>query len=414
MTGLALSPRRVARNTASRGAGTLLAQAGKAVAALLVARRLGPEALGVFSVVLVTVSALARCATLGVDTLLVRELNRVRPLIAVRTAMALAAGGALLAAALCLVGPSLVGAGDDVVQAFAAGALFVLLTPPVLVLGASFNGRERMDLEAWPLVVEGVLAVVAVAAVLASGAGVPGALLALGLARLANLACSVVLHRRLPAQQPATSAPIPEVLRHSGPMWGSSIVSALLQRIDVLVLALLVGPEQVGLYVAASTVVLVLADLGMHYTYALFPVLSRATGSCDADLLSMLRTVTRRLMTWLTAVAAVLVLTAEPVVTLVYGRDFADSAPLLVLLAVLLPLRVVASLWGLALTATGQQVRRFALALVALAASATAVTVLAAARSAAGAAVAVVLVEVLVLVLLHRGLRAPNAAAASG
>lgn len=405
MTGLRWSARRVAANTVSKAVASSLAQGSKAVAALLVARELGAEALGVFSIVLVVAAAVGRCATLGVDTLLVREMNRPAPLLQPTRALRIALSGAALSTFVLLVAPRLAGAGDDLVTAFAASAVLVLLTPAVLVLAASFQARERVDLEAWPLAAEGVIAIATVAAVLHAGGGVPSVLLILGLCRLVNVAVSAVLHARLRAAAPAPDAPLRAVLHQSSAMWGSSVVRALLQRVDVLLLALFVDARQVGLYVAASTVVLVLADVGMHFTYALYPVLCRARDGADPALIALLRVTTRRLVVVLGAAALLLAAVASPLVVTAYGQEFAPAASLLVLLAALLPLRVVTSLWGLALTAGGRQYEQLLICAGALAAAGLAVPVAAAARGASGVALAVVAVELLIVVLFRVALR---------
>ncbi|MGH3443358.1 MAG: hypothetical protein ACRDUY_15210, partial [Nitriliruptorales bacterium] len=78
---LALSGRRLARNTASRTFGSVISLAAGTVAGLLVARELGPDRFGSFSVVWAIAWAAGITVPLGFDLLLVRELNRRPPLL---------------------------------------------------------------------------------------------------------------------------------------------------------------------------------------------------------------------------------------------------------------------------------------------------------------------------------------------
>lgn len=360
MSTMALSTRRVAKNALSQVVTFGLSGASKAVVAVLVARWLGPHSFGTFTLVWTIASMLSFFSPLGLDQLLIRELNRSagRYEIEISLPLATLVGGAFAAA--MAMGPLVVGAGHEMTAAFMAGGAFVVLSAPVLIFRACFHARERMELETMGLAIEGVVSAVVVAVVLAAGAGVPAALLALSAGRLANLIVSATMYSRLfgsPRPRLVTSRWM-EMLRVSIPMGFGYIFHTLMIRFDVVMLALMRSPEDVGLYTSATVIVLTIPMFATAFNTSLYPVLSRATGDDDPELLKVFTSTWNALLVLGCACAAGLTVLAAAIVDLFYGGGFAEAAWIVAALAWVLPLRSVNNLCGVVLNATDRATAR--------------------------------------------------------
>src|SRR5687768_15332150 len=170
MSDLALSTRRVAKNTISQVASFAIGTAAYAVAAILVARQLGPHGLGVFSPAWQLAIMLSVVALFGVDQLLIREMSRL-PAHDVAPTLTVSIITTATAGAVVALFPVLLGQPDAVSRAFVAAGVYIAASGPTLVGRAAFHARERMEIESLSIIVESVIALVAMAIVLARGGG---------------------------------------------------------------------------------------------------------------------------------------------------------------------------------------------------------------------------------------------------
>lgn len=126
---------------------------------------------------------------------------------------------------------------------------------------------------------------------------------------------------------------------------------------DKIVLARISGPEAAGVYAAAYRVLEVAYTPVRALLGAAFPRMFRHGADGTAALAPLLRRLLRYGLGYaLLAVPAVVLL--APVVPLLLGDEFADVAPVLASLAVLIPLRTVRALPADTLTGAGYQGRR--------------------------------------------------------
>lgn len=360
MTSLDFSPNRLARNGASRWATTIVGQGAKGVIAILVARYLGASAFGTFSVVWTIATIAAHYAPLGIDNLLIRELSKPSPAVDLRRALPFVSTVGGLTAAVLVAGSWWLSAESTTVEAFVAVAPYVALTAPVLVFGATFNARERMELETAVEAVEGAVSLIAAWIILSTGGGIVAVLAALSLGRVVNLAVAVVIHRFLPALPTAEVAVgLLGVVRLSIPMGGVRVLTAVIQRADIVILGLFIAADVVGVYSAAAIAVVLLADAMSELGRAAYPPLSRAHGPRDPEFRQVFDVVWRAQMVLVISATVGLAILATPVATMVFGDDFAASGPLLAVLAMGLILRTLGNFVGIALYALGRQWNRF-------------------------------------------------------
>src|SRR5205823_4644438 len=118
------------------------------------------------------------------------------------------------------------------------------------------------------------------------------------------------------------------ILAQSLPIAVADVTRTVVFSFDVLLIGLLLGEAAVGRYVAAYRLLLLVLTLGGFYYTALMPSLTRAFGSGrPGDAAAILRLAARG-ATLLTAPVAVGgVVLATPLLTALYGADYAAAAP---------------------------------------------------------------------------------------
>lgn len=340
--------------------GSGLAERGASlVVALLVSRALGADGLGVYVAVIAYFQLLTVAAELGVSNHLVREIARDPG--ATGRWMAHAGELAVLAAVAVsgvafLVLPHL---GMD--EALREGTTIVLFG----LVPAALNVVSRAVLVAHQRVVHDAVANAAGATVLVvsgwllvrGGAGVNALLVSYVATRvLITTYCLVVIHRRIaPLRADLDVAFARHLLRGLRPFAGSTIVGALFARPELLLLSALASPAQVGYFAAAFKAVDLWQLLPETYMLSAYPVLARAHEQDPAGAASMQRTAATGLLFLGLPLTAGVVLTAEPLIRLLYGPGFEDAAPLLRLMAVLAALFCVHTVQWRSLSARGEQ-----------------------------------------------------------
>ena len=364
---MALSRRRVFKNSVAQLLSHVLAGGSKALAAVMVARSLGPEGMGVFSLSWTLAGTLSFLAVFGIDYLLIRELARSGDRKMLESSFTLAC---LLGAgvAVMLVGTSiLIGSHTPIVQALAGAAGYIAISAPVLVLRASFHAAEKMEYESLATTVEGAFALAGVAAALSLGWGVPGAIGGLAVGRSAALVVSLVLYRKVwgalqPRWEPAAWAPM---LKVSIPMAVSYAFTAVYMRFDVVLLAALRPASEVGLYGAVSVIILTIPIFASSFSGSLYPVLSRAGSAEHPEVKKVFASSVRLLLMVSVPMTAGLFLLAGPILQLTYGADFSSATHALMVLSFVLPMRYVNNLVGHVLTAVDRQNKRTAAVVIA-------------------------------------------------
>lgn len=352
--GLALSTRRVLKNTVSQALSFGAAMAMGGVAAVLVARALGPDGLGVFMPAWQLAVSLSIVALLGIDQWTIRELARGNTTRQLESTLALSCVLGLLFGSGAAFLPSLVGVDEELARAFVVAGAYVAVSAPALVLRFSFHARERMEVETLTVLVEAVVALVAVPLALALGASAAWAIVGLGAGRVANLLLAVGCSRRLWGRL----GPRPEIrrwgtiLRASIPLGVSFSFTTMVLRFDVVLVGILLSTRDAGVYSAAAVVTFAIPMIVTSLNRSLYPVLSRAHHLDHPELRTVFARTWRFLFVTGLAMAAGLAVLARPAVELVFGADFAPSADVLAALAWLLPIRLLNNLCATTLNAT--------------------------------------------------------------
>ena len=298
---------------------------------IIIARVLGVDRLGAYSYALGIAALFSLLPNLGLSTVVTRTIAQ-NPV----------AGAGVVRSALRIQG-LVAGAVVVVIPAFAAllpeqpvPITWVALAAVQLAIGtlswpylAVLSGHARYDRVAVAELLcglggSGSLIVAALVSGSVAGfltAHVAGAALAVLIARFA---AAPFLPRRQTPRRPLAS-----LLRESIPFGATAAVQSLYTRVDVLLLGQMAPTSAVGLYSAAYKPITLMASFGAT-AGTLFPVLAQWSGT--GPLVPFERAV-RGLAVVAPALALGLSGLAQPLLVLLYGRDFAAAAPVLIVLA---------------------------------------------------------------------------------
>lgn len=323
--------RRVLVNTGALTSASLYRIGMSFVLQLLIARRLGVDGLGHYTIAMAYLNVSQVISELGLPALLVRDLAQApthrrsyfRAQLGIETLAAVLTWGGLVLLSLVLpynettrIGLWLVGASlplfaiSSVAQTlFQAGermelVMWIELLVNTLILGFSIVVLWRMPDEL------ALIAVIVVAQAIASAVCV----------------LLVWRSRLLRGEQEVVPVNYPQLLRQATPFFGMSMGDVLLQRLDILLLSIVAGPTVTGVYSAAYNVVRVLMKLVQSFWRALYPTLSRLHAQSEAQYQRLARLSLRYGLVMLLPMATVGAVVAGGALNLIFGGDYAASA----------------------------------------------------------------------------------------
>ena len=352
--------RRLASNTGWRLGAFGARTVGGITATILVARLEGPHGLGRFQFALALTLLLSFLVTLGLPKQLVLDLAR-RPDLArdrVDAALLFAVGsGLLLTAAVLAVGAAI---GTDV-GLIVIAALALVADAATRIVLALFWAYERMRYEAIAVGAQEVAFVGLVVAALTGGLGVRGALLAYLASRVVGFVAAwfiAATKLHCPTRPRWVAGTMRDTLRKTTPFAIDDGLSLAYIRVDAVMLGALRGQTAVGLYQAATNLVLYLNVLPRMLNMSMYPQMSRAWPDNGAEL-RRLRDFSLRLLGLASMPIAVgSLLLAPRILELVYGPGFEGAVIVYQLLAPIIPIRMLGNTLGTALTSVDRQAQR--------------------------------------------------------
>jgi O-antigen/teichoic acid export membrane protein len=119
------------------------------------------------------------------------------------------------------------------------------------------------------------------------------------------------------------------VLRNSSPFLYGSVVTAGYSSLDVVIISLLANEQEVGWYAAAATLMGTLLFLPNTIVTSLFPALAQAHRESEAAAFELLARATRTTMLMAVPIGIGTIVIATPLVTRLYGADFAPAGQVL-------------------------------------------------------------------------------------
>lgn len=349
------------------------AQVGQAVVSLiftvLLARALGPSQRGAYALALAVPGIIAVAVQGGLGSALAfvtAKKEHPAPALA-GASIVLGAGFAIASTAIGLVYLALTGwtpFADVEASVLVAGVATLLTSVPLTILPGFVLGRERYG--AYNLVTSATAVVgiaAATVAVIIVGSGVFGALVASTLASAVVLVAMAVFIKR---DVGLTLRPPPGLYRRLAGYGGLSQLGDALgylnYRADLVIIGVLLGPTEVGLYAIGVALVERLWLLSRGASTVLF-----ARAAADDTGSEQLTGLVARTTLWVNLLASgVLFVAARPVIRLLFGSEFVAAANATRILLLGVSALAVARVFANAIAAKGRPGAN--LAIVALAA----------------------------------------------
>ncbi len=324
---------------------------------VMVMRGLGVEGFGVYGYVSTLVGLAAFGAGMGMDRLIKREMARDEALAGKHVATGLAAAALLSLAtgAALLAWVALVDGRPQVLGATALAALALGLQSLAVVPVSYFHAIRRMGL--------GVRANAAGRLVLTVATGI---FLLLHFDARAVFAAQVLdatvafgllwrTYRTLDTPPLRTRWPdVIGLVRAALPFGTNALCVSIYLTVDVVLLAHARGDADVGVYRGAVMLLTMLTLLAETLSTGVFPRMARHLGRPDLAGIE-LRFASRVLLAFSIPAAVGGMLTAEPLMVLLGGPDYAASALPFLMMVPLLPLRFLSNSYGMTLSALDRQ-----------------------------------------------------------
>lgn len=300
-----------------------------------VPRKLGPTAIGELVIATSVTAILGTFVTQGAGTLLTKEIAR-EPEVAGRLV-----GGAMVMRLACVVPAFLVTTLYAWLLHFSAEqtTLVWLATAGMLAaalsgaLQAAFSGMERMEFIAYANVIgNGLTSILGIALILSGGKVVALMVLDVALTVIVLVLNVVWARRLLSIRWRGSIAVIPHIVRGGLSYWIGGLFFVTYLWIDSVLLSMMAPASVVGWYGAPTqlftSVLMVSGVLGTAW----FPRMAAAFKDGPRQLRDVARPAVEAVVVVSLPIAIGIVLTAKPLVQLLYGARFAGAAPVLVVL----------------------------------------------------------------------------------
>jgi len=327
------SGRTILRNFAALSGAQMISMAAGLISTVVLARALGPETYGILGFGVAFISYFSIFVNMGVDTYAMREVARDRGTISdtVGTVLPLRAGLALFLFGLLYLVTTNLEQSDRVktVLLIQGAGLFATAISVDFV----FQGVQRMGVIGLRQALASIASVIAVVALvrapadLFAAAAIPIIVnLVSGAALIAVLVYVWGIPRLLvvPRQWWA-------YLTNSFPVAITILMTTVIINMDIVILGFLRSEQEVGLYVAASRVLIVALVFGNMVHNAFFPALVTVRDNVETAK-QMAKDHAKAVMFVGAPIGAFGIAFAEPIVTLLFGPEYLGSAFVLILL----------------------------------------------------------------------------------
>jgi O-antigen/teichoic acid export membrane protein len=396
--------RLVARNTIIQLGGRALTLVIALASLMVLTRYLGVEGIGQYLLV-ISFLGLLNFSDLGLLLITVRELSAgkedqdvlVGNVLVMRVVSALFSMVLAATVAIALDYP------DEVTAAIIVGSVsYLFVAVGSGSLGAVFIANLRMEFQVLANVVQYVTFLVLVSAVVYFELGLIPLVIAYNISMLASCITIVITSRRFVSPRLQMDAALwRRIIFASLPAGVNTIAWVLYSRIDMVMLSQMQGDEAVGLYGLAYRFVDLAWPLGFFFVGSVYPLLSRHFKSSENDEFRwLLQRATDVIALLALGPITIMVVFAEPILTIVASDEFVPATTTLQILAVAIFPLWMGMLSSYTVLALEKQWWLIVIGLVALAINVGANLILIPAYSYEGAAVTTLLTEVSALSML--------------
>lgn len=313
-----------------------------AVLTLYLVRALGPESYGVFGLALGAATIAMLLSDMGVSHSTARFVaERLDKRTVVGSILADALRLRLLLATFVEIGlvalaePIAAAYGEpDLAWALRGMALAVFFQSVLILYLDSFTAMGRISRNVWIILIESFAETTASIALVALGAGAAGATFGRAIGYAIGAAAAVAVATRMIGRTAfrLRAAPVGDshtraIAGYALPLLVTNSAYALYSTADILLIGALLTTTAVGLFSAPLRLTAFMGILGLAVANAVAPRLARQREDPSAVL--ALRAALRYLVMFQAVLIAPLIVWAEPIVDLLLGPDYAESADVL-------------------------------------------------------------------------------------
>lgn len=378
------------------------------VSTLVIIRYLGPASYGNFVLVLTLTMLIGLIADFGLVKLATREVARELHSEDEVLGTVLLARLCLAAACVGLLQLSLFGLGEPASVHWAGlVASVAYFGSALMVASVAFYVRVKQQYEAVIQVCMEAFETTFIVVLVARHASLPALFVPPSVAALAGgTAALLIARRRFGVRFRLALARLPYLMKEALPLGPALLISVCYLKLDILMLAILRTPREVGLYGSAYQPIEYTFLAAAVVVNVAFPLAAAAFAAGDHERFAhVYRRGAEILLTVMVLVPVLLWFIAVPLVVKVYGPAYRDAARPLQLLSVALVLMTLNAWQAFVLLAGGRQKVTLYYNLGALAVSAIACSLLVVAYGMIGAAVATLCTGVFVLLCSTFALR---------
>jgi O-antigen/teichoic acid export membrane protein len=366
----------IKRNTAFALASQLATAGFTAILTVFLVRYLGPEDYGVFALALGVASLVFLPADFGISQSTARyvaehrgEDDRVAEVLADGFKLKLIASGVICVILFALAGPiSNAYDAPEMVWPLRGAALAVFGQSIVGFYRTAFEALGRVSLTLRLIAAESAVEAGASITLVLLGAGVSGAAFgrAIGYGFGALYALVLIVrsvNRRALSMRGVPSGRLREIAKYAGALLVIDAVFAVITQIDILLIGAVLGTTAVGVFQAPAKLITFLHYPGLALSAGVSPRLSRGGAGPNVG---AFQTGIRYLMILQAVMVVPVVVWAGPIVEVVLGSGFEESADVLRALAPLIYLFGLAPLVSVGVNYLGEARRRIPIAVAAL------------------------------------------------
>jgi len=359
MSSTRTSEQTVNRNFLKLGSGEALTRLVTFLATIYIARVLGPESYGIVGFALAVTLYFSWFTDFGAELLAPRELARdpermrdlAPSLVAARTLIAIVCAIAIAAFSLLFLP-------EPDATVFAVCGLTLL--PVGLGIRWVFYGMEKMGSVAIARTLGELLRLALIVLLVSDAADVARVPLAQFIGEMVAALLLLRWARRfgfrlswhIDWQQ------IFSVFHRARSLMLTALLGLVIYNADLVILRIFRSVDEVGFYLAAYTLIVLLANLGNAYCYSLLPTMSRLDMS-EGRAQSLYDTAMAHMFAFVLPVAVGGCWLAQPIIQLAFGDSFEQSTLLLQILIWCVPFLLTWSVFRSALIVRGQETRIF-------------------------------------------------------
>ncbi len=300
------------------------------VIAILVARFLGPESMGLFALLFSIALLVEHIAPLGLQDVLIRDVAaRPAERIALwKEATQVAVSASLIPAMAFLIAAYMYKDHEGAWGSLITLALGMPIAAAALVSQAVLQGFEKVFYLTWITFLTRVASLVVLVIMLYRGAGVEAAFISRVIFQASSAALFIyAIFRNRSAEERPTRAGI--ALTRALPFAFNRVLIELTTRAPLLLLPALFGLKQIGFFDAADRIRLTLGIAIAGATAGIMPAFSKSFSGAEAHRHALVSYSIKYVCLAVSLAATVISIFAEPIIRVLYGPAFSESAVLL-------------------------------------------------------------------------------------